>query len=85
MTDKKDGVAQATEAEHLDLRSHDIAEERRQDLLRPYSRRLGPRGASFDVERLKLVLGKAVDVGKERYGMTCEARATGHFSEAGVR
>lgn len=58
----------------LDLRSHDIAEDRRQELLRlfPETR---TEGGKLDFERLKLALGEAVDTGKERYGMTWPGKA----------
>jgi hypothetical protein len=57
----------------LDLRSHDMAEDRRQELLRLFPE-IRTEGGKIDFERLKLVLGETVDVGKERYGMTCRAR-----------
>jgi adenine-specific DNA-methyltransferase len=60
--------------EKLDLRSDDIAEEKRQALLRLVPEiRTG--GGKIDFERLKLVLGEAVDVGKERYGMHWPGKA----------
>jgi adenine-specific DNA-methyltransferase len=54
--------------EKLDLRSHDIAEDKRQALLRLFPD-IRTEGGKIDFERLKLVLGETVDVGKERYGM----------------
>lgn len=54
--------------EKLDLRSHEIAEERRQELLRLFPE-FRTEGGKLDFERLKLALGEAVEVGKERYGM----------------
>jgi len=54
--------------EKLDLYSHDIAEEKRQELLRLYPE-IRTEDGKLDFQRLKLALGEAVDVGKERYGM----------------
>ena len=65
----------ASEApERLDLRSLDIAEEKREELLRlfPEAR---TEGGQIDFERLRLALGETVDVGKERYGMTWPGKA----------
>lgn len=62
------------EPEPLDLRSHDVAEERRQELLRLFPE-IRTEGGTLDFERLKLALGEAVDVGKERYGMTWPGKA----------
>lgn len=53
--------------EELDLRSQDIAEDRKQELLRLFPR-IGTEDGKLDFERLKLALGEAVDAGKERYG-----------------
>lgn len=60
--------------EKLDLRSPDIAEEKRLELLRlfPEAR---TEGGMLDFERLRLVLGGVVDVGKERYGMNWPGKA----------
>jgi adenine-specific DNA-methyltransferase len=58
----------------LDLRSHDIAEEKQQALLRLFPE-IRTEGGKLDFERLKLVLGESVDVGKERYGMTWPGKA----------
>jgi adenine-specific DNA-methyltransferase len=58
----------------LDLRSHDIAEDKRQELLRLFPE-IRTEGGKLDFERLKLALGEAVDVGKERYGMTWPGKA----------
>ena len=64
----------AHQPDTLDLRSHDIAEDKRQELLRlfPEAR---TEGGKIDFERLKLALGEAVDVGKERYGMSWPGKA----------
>ena len=58
-----------TQPEPFDLRSQDIAEDRRQELLRLFPE-IRTEGGQIDFERLKLALGQAVDVGKERYGLT---------------
>lgn len=60
--------------EKLDLQSQDIAEDKRQELLRLFPE-IRTEGEKLDFERLKLVLGEAVDVGKERYGMTWPGKA----------
>ncbi len=62
------------EPEKLDLRSHDIAEDKRQELLRLFPE-IRTEGGKLDFERLKLALGESVDVGKERYGMTWPGKA----------
>lgn len=60
--------------ERLDLRSMDVTEEKRQDLLRlfPEAR---TEGGKIDFERLQLALGEMVDAGRERYGMTWPVKA----------
>ncbi|MBW7904804.1 MAG: site-specific DNA-methyltransferase [Phycisphaerae bacterium] len=63
-----------TEPEKLDLRSHDIASDRMADLLRLFPE-IRTEGGKLDFERLKLALGEAVDVGKERYGMNWPGKA----------
>jgi adenine-specific DNA-methyltransferase len=60
--------------EKFDRQSADIAEEKRQELLRLFPE-VHTEGGKIDVERLKLALGEAVDVGKERYGMTWPGKA----------
>ena len=62
------------EPEKLDLRSHDIAEDKRQELLRLFPE-IRTEGGKLDFERLKLALGESVDVGKERYGMIWPGKA----------
>jgi len=62
------------EPEKLDLHSHDIAEDKRQELLRLFPE-IRTKGGKLDFERLKLALGESVDVGKERYGMTWPGKA----------
>jgi len=58
----------------LDMRSLDIAEERQQELLRLFPE-VRTEGGKLDFDRLKLALGEAVDVGKERYGMSWPGKA----------
>jgi len=60
--------------ERLDLRSHDVAEKRRRELLHLFPE-VHTEGGKLDFELLKLALGEAVDVGKERYGMTWPGKA----------
>lgn len=60
--------------ERLDLRSQDIAEEKREEILRLYPE-TSTEGGKIDFERLKQTLGEMVDVGKERYGMNWPGKA----------
>lgn len=60
--------------EKLDLRSLDIAADRRQALLRLFPE-VRTEGGKIDFERLRLILGETVDVGKERYGMNWPGKA----------
>ena len=60
--------------EKLDLRSHGIAEGKRQELLRLFPE-IRTEGGKLDFERLKLALGETVDVGKERYSMNWPGKA----------
>ena len=60
--------------EKLDLRSLDVAEERRRVLLRLLPE-IETEGGKIDFERLKLALGEAVDVGKERFGLAWPGKA----------
>ncbi|MBS3918729.1 MAG: site-specific DNA-methyltransferase [Deltaproteobacteria bacterium] len=62
------------ETDKLDLRSHDIAEDKKQELLRLFPE-IRTEGGKIDLERLKLALGETVDVGKERYGMNWPGKA----------
>jgi adenine-specific DNA-methyltransferase len=63
-----------TEPEKFDLRSHDIAEDKRQELLRLFPE-IRTEDGKLDFDTLKLALGESVDVGKERYGMTWPGKA----------
>ena len=58
----------STEPEKLDLESHEIEAYKRRELLRLFPE-VRTEDGKRDFERLKLVLGGTVDVGKERYGM----------------
>ena len=62
------------EIDKLDLLSHDIAEDKKQELLRLFPE-IQTEGGKIDLERLKLALGETVDVGKERYGMNWPGKA----------
>jgi adenine-specific DNA-methyltransferase len=62
------------EPEKLDLRSMDIAEAKRQELLRLFPE-IRTEGGKLDFDRLKLALGESVDVGRERYGMNWPGKA----------
>ena len=57
-----------TEPEAFDLRSHDIAADKLQELLRLFPE-IRTEGGKIDFDRLKLALGESADVGRERYGM----------------
>jgi adenine-specific DNA-methyltransferase len=58
----------------FDLASHDMTEDKRQELLRLFPE-IRTEGGKLDFERLKLALGEMVDVGKERYGMNWPGKA----------
>jgi len=78
MTSKESLVGRATDTndapETLDLRSHDIAAEKVEGLLRLFPE-IRTEGGKLDFDRLKLALGEAVDVGRERYGMNWPGKA----------
>jgi adenine-specific DNA-methyltransferase len=63
-----------TQPEPFDLHSQDIAAARRAALLRLLPEIHTAEG-KIDFERLKLALGEAVEVGKERYGLTWPGKA----------
>lgn len=69
-----DPVAQAQQPEKLDVRSMDIAEAKREELLRLFPE-IRTEGGKLDFDRLRLALGEAVDVGRERYGMNWPGKA----------
>jgi len=60
--------------EKLDLKSHALTDERKEELLRLFPE-IRTEGGKIDLERLKLVLGETVDIGKERYGMNWPGKA----------
>ena len=62
------------EPEKVDLKSLDIAEEKRRELLRLFPE-VRTEGGKIDFDRLKLTLGETVDVGRERYGMNWPGKA----------
>ena len=69
-----EGSNMPDQPDKLDLRSLDITEERQQELLRLFPEARTDVG-KLDFDRLKLALGAAVDVGKERYGMSWPGKA----------
>ena len=58
----------------LSLKSKDIAEEKRQELLRLFPE-AQTEGGKIDFEQLKRALGESVDAGRERYGMNWPGKA----------
>lgn len=70
--------------EKLDLRSLDVAEERRRELLRLFPE-IETEGGKVDFERLKLALGEAVDAGKERFGLTWPGKADASAAAETIR
>ena len=62
------------EPEKLDLRSHHIADDKREKLLRLFPE-IRTEDGKLDFEKLKLALGEAVDTGNERYGMNWSGKA----------
>lgn len=66
--------AKRTPTDRLDLASADIAAQKRDDLLRLFPEVRSEAG-KLDFERLRLVLGEAVNVGRERYGMNWPGKA----------
>lgn len=60
--------------EPLDIRSHDLPADKTAELLRLFPE-IRTEGGKIDFERLKLVLGETVDVGRERYGMNWPGKA----------
>jgi adenine-specific DNA-methyltransferase len=77
MSTVENGTTQALvsdEPEKLDLRTVDIAAGKKAELLELFPE-VRTEGGKIDFDRLKLVLGEAVDVGKERYGMNWPGKA----------
>jgi adenine-specific DNA-methyltransferase len=60
--------------EPFDLSSHDIAEDKREELLRLFPEARTEDG-KIDFDRLKRALGETVDPGRERYGMVWPGKA----------
>jgi adenine-specific DNA-methyltransferase len=60
--------------ERLDLRSENIAADRRAELLRLFPE-VATEGGDVDFDQLKRALAEQVDAGKERYGMTWPGKA----------
>lgn len=58
----------------LSLESKDIAEEKRQELLRLFPE-AQTEGGKIDFDQLKRALGESVDAGRERYGMNWPGKA----------
>ncbi|MFH2054703.1 MAG: site-specific DNA-methyltransferase [bacterium] len=74
-TEKKTKNKRAADLpEKLNLRSHDMAGDKERELLQLFPE-VRTEGGKIDFERLKLALGEAVDVGKERYGMNWPGKA----------
>jgi adenine-specific DNA-methyltransferase len=67
-------MSHPAQPETLDLRSHDIAEDKKQALLRLFPE-IRTEDGKMDFERLKLAPDDMVDVGKERYGMNWPGKA----------
>ena len=65
---------QTVEPEKLDPRSHDMAEDKRKELLSLFPE-IRTEGGKLDFDRLKLALRESVDIGKERYGMNWPGKA----------
>ena len=68
LTPDSNGSTGEEQPERLDLRSMDVTEEKRQELLRLFPEARAE-GGKIDFERLQLALGEMVDAGRERYGM----------------
>lgn len=60
--------------EKLDLTSHNLPADRTAELLSLFPE-IRTEGDKIDFDKLKLVLGQTLDVGKERYGMTWAGKA----------
>lgn len=60
--------------EKLDITSHNLPADKTAELLRLFPE-IRTEGDKIDFDKLKLVLGQAVDVGKERFGITWHGKA----------
>lgn len=67
-------MSTSDEPEKVDLKSLDVTEDKRRELLRLFPE-VRTESGKIDFDRLKLVLGEIVDVGKERYGMNWPGKA----------
>lgn len=74
MTDAGMTTHDAPTPEKFDLRSLDLAAEKRAELLRLFPE-CATDGGKVDFERLKAALGEQIDAGKERYGLTWPGKA----------
>ena len=63
-----------SEIERFDLKPQAISEQRRLELLNIFPE-IRTEGNKIDIERLRLALGEAVDIGRERYGMIWPGKA----------
>ena len=61
-------------ADRIDVRSAGIAEDRRRELVRLFPE-VRTEGGKIDFDCLRRALGEAVDVGRERYGMSWPGKA----------
>lgn len=57
-----------TTPEKLDLTSHNLPADKAAELLRLFPE-IRTEGGQIDFDKLKLVLGQSIDIGRERYGM----------------
>ncbi len=62
------------EPDKLDLRSQDLSEDKKAELARLFPG-VRTEGGKVDFDRLRLILGDAVDVGRERYGLNWPGKA----------
>ncbi len=62
------------ESQRLDLRSHDIAADKREELLRLFPEARTEDGM-IHFDQLRRALGDVVDTGRERYGMVWPGKA----------
>jgi len=69
-----ENTSTTAEPAKLDLRSADIAADRRHELLRLFPE-VRTEGGKVDFDQLKRTLGETVDSGRERYGMTWPGKA----------
>jgi adenine-specific DNA-methyltransferase len=63
-----------SQTDTFDLKSADICAERHAELLRAFPE-VRTESGTIDIDRLKLALGKAVEVGRERFGLNWPGKA----------